>query len=58
MLKEKNCICENWGKACLVSAAVCSVLVLIKVFLCKDKDCDDYRKRLRRAYEELSSEEY
>lgn len=58
MLKEKSCLCKNWGKACLVSAVACSVFVLIKVFLGKDKDCDDYQKKLRQDYEELSPEEY
>ncbi|MDR3256050.1 MAG: hypothetical protein LBT18_00070 [Endomicrobium sp.] len=58
MVKKKNSLCENLGKLCLASVVACSAFVLIKTFLCKKENCDDYQERLRQAYEGLSPEEY
>ncbi|MDR3307209.1 MAG: hypothetical protein LBS61_06115 [Endomicrobium sp.] len=59
MLKERNTLCGSLGKACLFSAVLCSAFVLARTFLQNDdKAAKKYVKRLRKAYDGLSPEDY
>jgi hypothetical protein len=59
MLKERNILYESLGKMCLFSAVLCSTFVLTRIFLRNDdKAAKKYVKRLRKAYDGLSPQDY
>jgi hypothetical protein len=59
MLKERNILYESLGKMCLFSAVLCSTFVLARIFLRNDdKAAKKYVKRLRKAYDGLSPQDY